>query len=336
MTHPKRLAPAAIALVWASSVLIAPTVSAEGSPPLSDAENATLAERKPPSEAEEAFIAYLQDLDQRHRDAGGIPADRLLAEEGETVALLYCRALGIDGPCAPTTEGGRTRYLATGSTPAAARRRWWAWMEGNTSEIGVIPETANCSPYGLVAFYMDDENSQNNNGRSGWIGATVSTNDTRWRFCKLDFAATNQFAPMDPQAPYFTGAYAVQNFGMVCPVSARRVYRYQDSEDTNNNNAFAGNIFPNIVTNNGVWMMSCHYDSPPAMWTLMTDFPALPLHYGVFSDHAGVTLLGAGRHPIGKVYQDDEDNFNLNLWIWSPGATMQGGNNTERRLMKAQ
>jgi hypothetical protein len=81
--------------------------------------------------------------------------------------------------------------------------------------------------------------------------------------------------------------------------------------------------------------VTCHYDNPPALWPLMTNFPALPLHYGVYANHFGLTFLGAGVHPIGKVYQDDEDNFNLNVWFGSPAGTMQGGKNTHRFLMKA-
>lgn len=333
MKNPLRFMHAALTLACVSSAFLSPDASAEGSPPLSDQASAALAAEKRPPAAVEAFLAHLLELDQRYKDAGGIPADRLLQEEGETIALLYCRAIGIDGPCAPMDQGTQTRYVAV---PANGRGSWWWWLEGHTTEIGVIPELAYCpSPYGFVQISMDDENNANNNGRSGWIGTTASTNDTRWRFCKLDIAATNLFAPMDAQlAPFFTGAYAVQSFGMSCPISARRVIRYQDNEDTNNNNGFFGSIFPNSVSANGSWMVTCHFDNPPALSTLMTDFPMLPLHYGVYADHLGVTIAGAGRHPVGKVYQDDEDNFNLNFWIGSPAGTMQGGKNTQRFLMK--
>lgn len=333
MPYRTRPARTILALTLACAFAISPIAGAENSPPLSDDEAAALAAAKRHSDAMEAYIAYMLELDQRYKDAGGIPADRLLEDEGETVALLYCRANGIDGPCAPTTTGTTTRYLAARMTEP---RKWWRWLEGHLTHVGVIPEIPGCpAPYSAAEIYMDDENNANNNGRSGWIGATVSNSNTRWRFCKLDIPSTNQFAPMDAQAIYFTGAYAVQSFGLACPVSARRVIRYQDTQDTNNTNSFSGSIFPNSVSSNGVWLFTCHYDLPPAAWTPMSDFPQLALHYGVYSDHFGVTLLGAGRHPVGKVYQDDEDNFNLNFWIGSPGATMQGGNNTERRLMKA-
>ncbi len=82
-------------------------------------------------------------------------------------------------------------------------------------------------------------------------------------------------------------------------------------------------------------MVIRYYDNPPALSTRMTSFPGLPLHYGVHADHLGVTLPGAGVHPVGKVHQNDEDNFNLNFRIGSPAATMQGGKNTQRSLMKA-
>ncbi|TXH73827.1 MAG: hypothetical protein E6Q88_04885 [Lysobacteraceae bacterium] len=327
--HPFALASALIPVL---SLGGARAALAEDSPPVSDEQAAALAATKAPTEAQEAFFAYLLEAQRRYTESGGIPVEQLLTEEGETAAQLYCRAIGIDGPCAPVDDGERTRYVAVSATE---RRRWWQWIGEHTINIGVIPELNFCpSPFSMVEIYMDDEDNNNINGRSGWIGATVSTANTRWRFCKLNVPWTIQFFPISPMvAPPPANFYAVQSFGIVCPIGSRWVLRYQDNEDSNNANSFSGGIFPNFVSNAGSWMITCHYDSgAPSLWPTMATFPTLPMHYGMYGSPIMPPSLAILR---GRVYQDDEDIVNLNFWVGSPAGTMQGGGNTERFLIKA-
>lgn len=322
-------------LCMAVALGIAPAALAEdsqGETP-KDEQDAKLNEPDTP-QAVKDYLAYVESLDKRYPDTSKVDGDRFMAEEGETAALLYCRAIGFDGPCAPGTGGnGRSGYVgldARAVSQRVGRLAWYDWLFDGLFNIGVIPDKASCpSPYPLVQLYHDDEDRRNANGRSGWIGATVSNSNTTWRFCKLDFSASMAFRPLPPWSNQYD--YAVQQFGLFCPPGSRRVIRRHDNEDSGNANNASGPVFPSFNQWPGNWwMFTCHFDAGPIA---MGGFPNLGFSYGVF---APTNLPAPYALQNGYVRQDDEDFLNTNLWLGSPDWVMGDGSNTWRGLARVR
>ncbi|MFK3647272.1 hypothetical protein ACI2IY_02400 [Lysobacter enzymogenes] len=281
------------------------------------------------------FADYLADLDRRYPDSSQVDPETFLAEEGESFALSYCRAIGIDGPCVAVEKDGVENFVpyaaAKGTTAKAVLARWWAWLDPRLYSIGVIPERNACpSGYGYVQMYFDDEDRRNANARSGWIGATVSNNNTTWRFCKVDSVRALSYRPL----PYFGNQYdyAVLSMGVFCPSGARRVIRGQESEMFGNQNW--GNAFPSMRWANMTMSFYCHFDGgAPSLLGHMNAFPKLGFAHGVFAPSAFPKPWALAK---GWVLQDDEDWFNLNFWIGWPDDVMSGGGNTWRGLSKVE
>lgn len=278
------------------------------------------------------YLSYLEDLDKRYPDSAKVDTERFVAEEGEKAALLYCRAAGFDGPCAPSKSGGGSVFKKVD----VVKSGWWDWLINHLFNIGVIPEQNACpAPYSWLQIYMDDEDRRNANSRWGWLGATVSNNNTTWRFCKLDTITSLLFRPLPTPGNQYD--YEVLELGLFCPSGARRVIRYQDNEDWNNQDSASGDIFPNVMVNILAknWMtFTCHFDgAAPSVLGHMSGFPNIGMKYGVFAP-TNMPLPYALQH--GYVYQDDEDFLNTNFWIGSPDAVMGGGTNTWRALAKVK
>lgn len=287
-------------------------------------------------EAVKIYYAYLEDLDRRYPDSAEVNVDRFMVEEGELAALTYCNAIGIDGPCTIEGEGEEARFVPLGSTAASATRgsRWWDWLLNHLFNVGVIPEQNACpAPYIWTQIYMDDEDRRNANSRWGWQGATVSTNNTTWRFCKLDTITSLAFRPLPLAGNQHD--YAVLNMGLFCPSGARRVIRRQDNEDWNNQNSSIGSVFPSFNLWPGNWhTFTCHFDgAAPSVLGQMTAFPNIGIKYGVFGQN---NMPGPYALQHGYIYQDDEDFLNTNFWIGSPDTAMGGSNNTWRGLVKVK
>lgn len=303
-------------------------------------------ERETPPEEQEAkareqaatdtgreFLAYLEELDRRYPDSGKVDVDRFVAEEGERAASLYCKAVGIDGPCTIEEEGGKTRFVPLASTDMG-RTDWWNWLLNHLFNVGVIPEQNTCpAPYTWTQIYMDDEDRRNANTRSGWLGATSSTNNTAWRHCKLDTVTSLNFRPLPQPGNQYD--YAVLNMGLFCPSGARRVIRRHDNEDWNNQNSSSGPVFPNFNLWPGNWtMFTCHFDgAASSVLGHMSGFPDIGIKYGVYGPRE---MPSTYAMAYGYVYQDDEDFLNTNLWIGSGDWVMGGGSNTWRRLIKVK
>jgi hypothetical protein len=290
-------------------------------------------------------IAYLEELEARYPDMGKVDIEALVEQEGEKAALLYCKAIGFDGPCTidETKENASFEPVDPSSISSKGTAlRWWGWLKAsNFTAVGVIPETSYCwsvpyQPLPLISLHMDDEDRRNNNSRWGWIGATTSNRNTTWRFCKVNqYGLVGDFAPLGYASP--DADYAVLKLGATCPSGARTITRYQDNEDWRNANWSSGNTYPNVNVNGRNWLTYyCHFDGGRGgVNGLMGTFPWMSFSYGVF---------GSQRMPsqyalaYGYVYQDDEDWFNMNNW--SPTLidtnVMGGGSNTWRRLVKVR
>jgi hypothetical protein len=333
------------ALAMAIALAMAPQVFAEDSEketPVEEQE-AKLAELDLP-QAVIDHIAYLEDLEERYPDVSKIDPKALLEQEGEKAALLYCKAIGFEGPCTIDESKEDARFeavdLAT-LTSARMADNWWRWLNADIfTAIGVVPETRDCArpPYAprpMVQMHMDDEDRRNNNSRHGWIGATSSGGNTTWRFCRISTQVQNgEFRPLPYAAPY--GNYAVLQMGLRCPRGARTIKRRQDNEDWRNANWQTGNTYPSVNSGGRNWITYyCHFDGAALGASYMNAFPHLGISYGVF---ASELLPREYAIQYGYVYQDDEDWFNMNAWMPSSINTnvMGGGSNTWRKLAKVR
>jgi hypothetical protein len=328
--------PAIPLLVLAIAMTQSPRVLAENSESEATPEDLALAAAEsgmPP--AVSAYIQYIDDLDRRYPDGVSVTdVDRFLSTEGETAALKYCNAIGINGPCVLAGQGEQTRFVAAPNNPNGPNGDdWWNWIRNHLYNVGVIPDKDQCpSPFERVEIYMDDENNRNANSRSGWIGATVSGSDTAWRFCRLDTRSSLAYLPLPFSGNQYD--YAVLNMGLFCPSGARRVMRYQDNEDRGNGNGSSGDIYPNVSVGSGNWITyTCHFDgaaSSPLGW-MINGWPDLGFSYGVFGSYRLPFRLAKG-----SVFQDDEDNWNQNYWAGSPDEVMGDSRNTVRYLSKVR
>ncbi|MGN6151903.1 MAG: hypothetical protein ACTHOH_07825 [Lysobacteraceae bacterium] len=286
-------------------------------------------------------MAYVEELQARFEKDPKMDVEALLAEEGEKAALLYCRAMGFEGPCTIDQEAGETKFHAVDAAlakSASASASWWSWLSASTfHSVGVIAEDRFCAivpraPRPLLEIHMDDEDRRNNNSRSGWIGAVTSGSNTTWRFCRVDdgYGGASAFLPLAYASR--EADYAVLQLGPVCPPGSRSIRRFEDNEDWQNANWYMGNAYPNIVGSNTVTYYCLFEGNQPWTFGLMNGFPELGMHYGVFATSRNPYAIASG-----DVYQDDEDWFNINAWSPSPNTdVMGGGSNTWRRLIKVK
>ena len=289
-------------------------------------------------------LAYLEELEARYPDISKVDVSALVEQEGEKAALLYCKAIGFDGPCTINEEKGETEFTSVPAEQIASRSvkgRWWSWLNANNfGAVGVIAEDMACStvPYAprpMVQIHMDDEDRRNNNSRWGWLGATTSNRNTTWRYCRLESWVYSDFKPLAYGSR--DADYAVLKLGALCPAGSRTITRRQDNEDWRNANWSSGNAYPNVNVHGRNWTTHyCHFDggsySPSGT---MSAFPIVGFPYGVF---ASERMPRDYAMQYGFVYQDDEDFWNQNWWFPSnPNtAVMGGGSNTWRKLVKVR
>jgi hypothetical protein len=283
------------------------------------------------------FVEKLQELDRRYPDSADVDMDRLIAEEGESLALSYCAAIGIDGPCAPTRDKeGNTVYapVKTGATARGTVSEWLQWLYGHSFNIGLIPETNTCPSYtSWTQIHMDDEDRRNANNSWGWVGAIGTGRNTTYRFCKLPAIHSMLFRPLAQSGDSYD--YSVVNMGILCPSGARRLIRVEENELWRNANSSSGDIFPNFRIYNTWFNFYCHFDGGSrSILGHMNEFPSIKFPYGVF---AAYDMPGQYALAKGRIDQDDEDWWNWNAW-WLGGGdhVMWGGSNTSRSLAKVR
>ncbi len=205
---------------------------------------------------------------------------------------------------------------------------------GKSQDVGVIPASQSCpTDSELISIYMDDEDSNNANSHSGWIGATNSTSNTRFYFCRTRGDA---FKPLTTTSNS-SKVYAVLKLGQQCPTGSVEFSRYFDNEDSSNNNSWyasiSSNISPNSSTSN-TRLVFCLFTTGSQT---MSGFPNLGINYGVF---AASNLSGA--LSTGTVHTDDEDSSNNNSYTvdssYSSLATaiVSSGKNTDIRMARVK
>jgi hypothetical protein len=327
-------------IALAIGMVISPSAFAENSEGNMSPEEQKLAQKyQEIPEAAKVFVAYLQDLDKRYPDSAEVDIGKFMASEGETLALKYCAANGIDGACAPADgKDGRTSLVALDDLAYArganARGTWWEWLLDHAFNVGVIPETNACpAPYAWTQIFMDDEDSNNESYSRGWVGAIISSGNTTYRFCKLDFLTSLNFRPLQKGGDEHD--YSVVNMGIFCPSGARRLIRVQENELLRNWNSSSGDVFPNFKIYNTWFNFYCHFDGgAESLLGQMNEFPKLNMPYGVFASRDMPAQFALAK---GVIYQDDEDILNWNGWWLGSGDTvMWGSRNTERRTAKVR
>ncbi len=289
-------------------------------------------------EAAKIFIANLQDLDERYPDSGKVDMNRLMAEEGERLALSYCAAVGVDGPCMPSRDKEGNDTFIPVETSTAVRRsslsQWFQWLWGHSFNVGVIPETNTCpADTTWTQIHMDDEDRRNANNRWGWLGAISSTANTTYRFCKLNPVQSLAFRPLRESGDAYD--YSVVNMGLLCPSGGRRVIRVEENELWRNANSSAGGVFPNFRIYNTWFNFYCHFDGgSSSSLGHMSEFPGIKFPYGVFAAHDMPSRYALAK---GRVAQDDEDWWNWNAWwLGSGDHVMWDGRNTTRSTAKVK
>jgi hypothetical protein len=170
--------------------------------------------------------------------------------------------------------------------------------------VGVIPDARGCPKSSdLVTFHMDDEDKKNANTRGGWIGGITSTDNTTWRFCRVD---ASKFKPLSKDN-IVQNHYAVLMLGGSCPAGSYKFSRYFDNEDKNNANWASANFVwsPNTSDRN-TNLVFCVFRGGFS-GTTMSAMPDVGFSYGVLAAHDF-----SRRIATGYVYTDDEDSSNKN------------------------
>jgi hypothetical protein len=178
--------------------------------------------------------------------------------------------------------------------------------------VGVLPDVnGNCpnGTSGKFSVYQDDEDTDNDNQRYGWIGGTVSSANTLIPLCRTDGSAFSELIEDDLRVNF-----AVVALGGRCPQGSLTVERYVDNQDGGNSHSNVPNGSLTRTQNlNTVWVF-CWFIKPDGKRAAQrTDFPHLNGSYGVFG---GATVwnspFGAPYRASGNVYSDDEDHNNKN------------------------
>ncbi len=207
-------------------------------------------------------------------------------------------------------------------------------------DVGVSPATATgCSrPEDAVTIHTDDEDHNNINNVSGWVGGiTQDSGGTTFRFCRVDGSAFHPIAG----AGIPNRNYAVLRLGNSCPPGSVEFVRHFDNEDEDNGNFIVGDAWPNSQTPDTdlhFCLFQPTVDGGNPSFDSFPSFSNLPNGYGVF---APLNFLDLGGPKIsGTVFTDDEDYHNQDQLIVPPGAAadvapiIYGDSNTNLNVMQ--
>ena len=180
--------------------------------------------------------------------------------------------------------------------------------------VGVIPDSSGACPEPTeVTIHLDNEDGNNHNDRSGWIGAITSDQNTTLVFCKVRGSQLGRLpAPDDPNA---SATYAVLKLGATCPPESTEFVRFHDDEDDRTTSWMAGEVGPTQQNESGTstalhW---CLFEEIPASETsnnVMINFPRLDFGYGVAAPPNFAKRVTTVRS--GSLHIDDEDTDNQN------------------------
>lgn len=175
--------------------------------------------------------------------------------------------------------------------------------------VGVIPDDDEACPSNSdeITIFMDDEDTDNANSHSGWIGKTDSSANTKFHFCRVEGHLFRPFSTVSSLSD-MKDDYAVLKLGPACPPGSVEFNRFFDNEDSNDNsNSFDGNIAPNESTHN-TRLFFCMFRAAQIGDPTISSFPDLDLgfHYGVFAP----ADFNHGAIAKGQFRTDEEDKDN--------------------------
>ena len=197
--------------------------------------------------------------------------------------------------------------------------------------VGVIPDyKRECPLSDLVTIHMDDEDDKNANSYSGWIGATDSSHNTTFNFCRVDGSKFDKISAPANMA----SRYSVLQLSEDCPPEAVSEQRFFDNQDKNNQNWFLGEISPNESGRNTL-LKFCTFNPNYNSASVIGSFHDFGFSYGVIAPANFALGIKAGW-----LYTDDEDDKNANSHIFKPWPRPDGhyafqvGRNTLIRVQK--
>jgi hypothetical protein len=182
--------------------------------------------------------------------------------------------------------------------------------------VGVIPDGSNACPSTSdeITIYMDDEDTDNANSHSNWIGKTESSANTRFHFCRVDGNLFKPFSTVSSLSD-MRDDYAVLKLGPACPPGSVEFNRFFDNEDSHgNSNSFDGDIAPNESTHNTRLFFCMFRAAQLGAMTTIGVFPEVSLgfHYGVLApadfNHGAITH---GQFRTDE--EDDDDQSSLTV-----------------------
>lgn len=225
-----------------------------------------------------------------------------------------------------TTPGGRDLSAPKTNSPSTAKT-------ATTYDVGVVPGANGCPPGSeLITIYMDDEDHNNANTSTGWIGATVQGGNTGFKFCRVD---GTKFPVVS------NAAYAVLQLGTSCPNYSTVISRKFDNENHKNRNDSSNpsGILPNYSnkTQSNAQLVFCLFNDKFGT-NGITDFPNLGVEYGVFAADDFPNILDSGF-----IHIDDEDDDNTNSYSGNYGSfhaeaskIISGSLNTDIHFVKVK
>ncbi|WP_441291561.1 hypothetical protein ACSRUE_14865 [Sorangium sp. KYC3313] len=220
-------------------------------------------------------------------------------------ALIPGCVAGTDEPC---SDGACESELGDGLDVSSGEAEDVGEADSAlaVNDVGVIPNSACPAGVEKITIFMDDEDTSNGNDHDGWIGATQSSSNTNFVFCRVPGTS---FKPLNTAEPY-----AVLKLGISCPAGSEAFSRTFDNEDTSNSNSFTGNIFPNTSSQSPskTTLAFCLFRGSASA---MSSFPSLGFSYGILSRAGLSKSLGEGW-----IETDDEDTSNGNSMFFSWSA----------------
>lgn len=207
-------------------------------------------------------------------------------------------------------------------------------MYGESTDVGVLPNTAGCpTDSELITIYMDDEDSNNKSSSSGWTGASSSGSNTKLKFCRV---RGEDFKPLSTSTST-ARSYAVLMLGSSCPNGSTELSRKFDNEDSNNNNWWTAEDSSDIAPNSQGSNTTLHFCLFTSGSSTMSSFPDLGISYGVLAPSSFSPTYALST---GSIHTDDEDDDNNNGYTVPSSVSsiaksiVSSGSNTNLYLAK--
>lgn len=230
------------------------------------------------------------------------------------------------GALIPTEQGDNRIPTTTGGNAQKTAQNY---------DIGIIPGANGCPLNSeLITVYMDDEDDNNDNSASGWIGSFVQNRNTKLRFCRVN----GEYFPHLYGVPY-----AVLQLG-ACPPQTTSFVRYFDNEDNDNENSASvsagGSIYPSTMGNAPVSFTQLKFClfSPVAPGPGTPTFPDLSVEYGVFASSNLPGILAAGTLHIDDEDANNENGYDFGYYSMQgqTGPIISGSYNTDIHIAKVK